>query len=414
MTNRANVKNLSVKSPEVINSHSKTKSQGWEFKKLCELVSNPIVYGIVQAGPHMEGGIPYIKSSDVGGEINVAHLSKTSLTIASKYKRSEVRPGDIIISLRGNIGNLSIIPNLLSVANLTQGTARISVKKGVSTLYIFYALQSPQVVRKINHESKGSTFKEISLKDLRNIQLPIPRLEEQLSISKILATWDDAITKSQELIEQLRRRNRGLMRELLTPKKTWQEYHLGDLLKEAKRPVSWDDNERYDLISVRRRSGGAFFRESLYGRQILTKTLFNTQAKDFLISKMQIVHGASALVPEELAGMKISGSYIVVRSKNDKILDINFFSWLSKTKWFYRLTYISSYGVHIEKMTFDFADFKRRKIRVPASIAEQRKISGILQQADKEINILEERLRILQDQKKGLMQTLLSGKIRVQ
>ena len=96
----------------------------WEVKELQEVVKKPIVYGIVQAGPEIQGGIPYIRSTDVGGEIDINDLSHTSEEIASKYKRSEVNPGDLVFSLRGNIGAISMVPLSLKLANLTQGTAR--------------------------------------------------------------------------------------------------------------------------------------------------------------------------------------------------------------------------------------------------------------------------------------------------
>lgn len=243
--------------------------------------------------------------------------------------------------------------------------------------------------------------------------VPAPKLIEQRTIASILSVWDEAITKAQELIFNLQQRNKALMQQLLAPKEGWKEYRIGDLLKEVKRPVSWDDNELYNLISVRRRSGGAFFRQSLYGKQILTKQLFTAEQGDFLISKMQIVHGASAVVPPQFAGMKISGSYIAVHSKDDNIIDINFFNWLSKTPWFYRLSYISSYGVHIEKMTFDFDDFKRHKMMLPATVEEQKRIVSILQTASDEVKLQEQKLAALQEQKKGLMQKLLTGEIRV-
>ena len=127
---------------------------------------------------------------------------------------------------------------------------------------------------------------------------------------------------------------------------------------------------------------------------------------------MQIVHGASALVSKEYDGMKVSGSYIVVRSKSTDLMDIQFFNYISKSKWFYRLCFISSYGVHIEKMTFDFNDFKKHYIYLP-EINTQKRIVSILDTAASELKHYEEKLANLKLQKKGLMQQLLTGKVRV-
>ena len=76
----------------------------WKTLSLGEITKEKISYGIVQAGPHVENGVPYIKSSNVGGEIKIEDLQRTSSEIHHKYRRSAVHPNDIVFSLRGNIG----------------------------------------------------------------------------------------------------------------------------------------------------------------------------------------------------------------------------------------------------------------------------------------------------------------------
>ena len=133
----------------------------WRIEPLSEVVykGKPIVYGIVQAGPHVEGGIPYIKSTDVNSPLVLEDLQRTSAEIAGKYKRSEVGPGDIVFSLRGNIGESCIVPNSIALANLTQGTARLSVNGSHVNVFVRYALSSTPVQRQIYAYGKGSTFK---------------------------------------------------------------------------------------------------------------------------------------------------------------------------------------------------------------------------------------------------------------
>jgi type I restriction enzyme S subunit len=391
----------------------------WQVKRLSEIVIKPIVYGIVQAGPEVDNGMPYIKSTDVGGEINISSLSKTSHFIASKYKRSQVSPGDIVFSLRGNIGELSVVPINLSAANLTQGTARISVCESFNKAFIKHAIKSPFVIKRIMRQAKGSTFKEISLEQLRKLEIPIPNFEEHSKIGTILCSWDSAILQLDQLLQLHILRKKGLMQKLLTGKKRlpgfsgdWKEIDYQKLLKIVKRPVQWDDDDLYHLISVRRRSGGIFERESLFGHQIKVKDLRTANEGDFLFSKMQIVHGASALVTKKFAGSMISGSYIAVVAKDASLLNMEFFNWYSKTPYFYHQTYISSYGVHIEKMTFDFESFLSLGMKLP-SFEEQIAITAVLQTAENEIQLLHKKLDALKDQKKGLVQQLLTGKKRV-
>ncbi|MBX7044224.1 MAG: restriction endonuclease subunit S [Ignavibacteria bacterium] len=284
--------------------------------------------------------------------------------------------------------------------------------------FLFYELQL--LVPKIRELAGTQAVPIINKSVFENIVVKKPPYEVQKKISKILSAWDYTIEATEKLIAAKEKLKKGLMQQLLTGKKRlkgfkgeWKKVKLRDLVKETKRPVDWDEEKLYNLLSIRRRSGGVFYRESLYGNQILTKGLFITKEKDFLISKMQIVHGASGLVNKNLDGMYISGSYIALRSKDDSKLDIHFFDWISKTRFFYNLCYTSSYGVHIEKMTFDFQDFLKRSISVPTDINEQKRIAEILDKVNEEIKLLKEKMILSKLQKKGLMQVLLTGKVRV-
>jgi type I restriction enzyme S subunit len=160
---------------------------GFSMIRLDELCEKKISYGIVQAGPHIEQGMPYIKSSNLSEDgIKINELQKTSSKIAEKYKRSEVLPGDIVFSLRGNLGEMNIIPDYLKVANLTQGTARLNVKTKYNSNYVKCSLETMKIQRRIHALSKGSTFKEISLEALRTVKIPMPSFEKSNEIFEII------------------------------------------------------------------------------------------------------------------------------------------------------------------------------------------------------------------------------------
>jgi len=76
------------------------------------------------------------------------------------------------------------------------------------------------------------------------------------------------------------------------------------------------------------------------------------------------------------------------------------------------MAYLASNGVHIENLIFDFDDFAKEKVKIPPTVAEQKKIADVLSACDREIELLEKQLEALKDQKRGLMQKLLSGEIR--
>ncbi|MGV3767314.1 MAG: restriction endonuclease subunit S [Chitinophagaceae bacterium] len=290
--------------------------------------------------------------------------------------------------------------------------------KEITKNYLFNLVQTHEFVQVANVAS-GSKMPRADWDYVSCYPVQAPPLPEQKAIAQLLSTWDEAIQKLTRLIAQKQQRKKWLMQMLLSGKKRlkgfkgeWKRTAFESLLMVVKRPVVWDDSEIYDLISVRRRSGGIFFRESLPGSKIMVKDLRYVEEGDFLFSKMQIVHGASALVTKEFVRGKISGSYIAVVPKNVNDLNIEYFNWYSKTARFYHQTFVSSYGVHIEKMTFDFQSFLSQDLHLPP-LPEQTAIANILQTADNEINLLQQKLSALKAQKKGLMQQLLTGKKRL-
>lgn len=190
----------------------------WDALPLSKLVDEPITYGIVQAGPHQEGGVPYIRTGDMSGEkIDRAQLLCTTPTIAKAYKRSEVQVGDIVFALRATVGKVLPITADLAGANLTQGTAKISPSDDVDSGFLLWALRTEAVLRSIQLVQKGTTFAEITLSDLRLIKIAIPRsLEEQQQVAKDLNACFDLLHRYSEQSYKLQSLKRGLMHDLLT------------------------------------------------------------------------------------------------------------------------------------------------------------------------------------------------------
>jgi type I restriction enzyme S subunit len=116
----------------------------------------PICYGILKPGEHVSDGVPVIKVKNIiGGEIIESDLLRTSLKIHNQYKRAEVNQGDLLLTIRGTTGRVAIVPPSLSGANITQDTARIRISSDDEPLYVFYALQSPDVQRQIDLNTIG-------------------------------------------------------------------------------------------------------------------------------------------------------------------------------------------------------------------------------------------------------------------
>lgn len=169
----------------------------------------------------------------------------------------------------------------------------------------------------------------------------------------------------------------------------------------------------FRLVSIRRRGGGLFRREDLLGADYKTTDLHEIRTGDFLVSKRQVVHGAWAMVTKEFSGCHVSKEYSILVNKAPKVLHMPFFDWLSHEQRMWHLAFLASDGVHREKLIFDSRDFLRHYIELPPTIEEQQRIVEVLDACDREIRLLEAELEALKLQKRGLMQKLLTGAIRV-
>jgi type I restriction enzyme S subunit len=161
-------------------------------------------------------------------------------------------------------------------------------------------------------------------------------------------------------------------------------YRLRDILEVARSPIDMKDEEDYMLASIRRRNGGMFDRETKKGKEILTKTLNRVIPGSFVISKMQVVHGACGMAPLDFGDRCISASYASLLPTEPQRIDIGYLDAYATTKQSYDAFFRASHGVHIEKMTFNLEEWLNREIELPP-LPEQKKIAEILSGIDKRI-----------------------------
>lgn len=159
----------------------------------------------------------------------------------------------------------------------------------------------------------------------------------------------------------------------------WTEEKIGDVLGEKRRPIVLEDDQRYELITVKRRNEGVVSRGHLLGREILVKNYAELKAGDFVISKRQVVHGATGIVPPALDGAIVSNEYLSA-ADSEKLLT-EFLTILASLPAMRRKFFLSSYGVDIEKLFFDADDWKKRTITLPG-IQEQGRVSQFIRTLD--------------------------------
>jgi type I restriction enzyme, S subunit len=151
---------------------------------LCE-PGRSITYGILKPGPNQPSGVPYIRVADFPNDrLNPNGIRKTTLKIADQYRRSALRAGDLLLSIRGTVGRVCRVPSELAGANITQDTARITVNSEMSADYVEMYLRCPSTQRRLEAAMKGVAVRGVNIGDVRALQVAVPPRQEQSEIAR--------------------------------------------------------------------------------------------------------------------------------------------------------------------------------------------------------------------------------------
>ncbi|MGW9437223.1 restriction endonuclease subunit S [Streptomyces sp. NPDC055607] len=176
--------------------------EGWRWTPLAHLTDQfrQIMYGIVLPGPNVDGGVPIVKGGDVAANrLSLETLNRTSPDIEANYARSRLRGGDLVIAIRGSVGEVAVVPNELTGANLTQDAARVSIGATTDARWLRLILESPVVTHQIQQRVTGATIKGINIWDLKRILVPTPDRSTQAKLA-------DGVGQMIQIHEDLRSR----------------------------------------------------------------------------------------------------------------------------------------------------------------------------------------------------------------
>lgn len=191
--------------------------KGWEKVRFDELVSRdcPLTYGIVQPGEEFEGGVPCVRPIDLISQIiSVENIKKIDPKISSKHKRTILKGGEILLSVRGSVGVLSIADSTLIGSNVTRGIVPIWFDSDISNKLFFYYLYNSEVIqREVKGLAKGATLIQINLKDLRELEVITPPINLQNQFAERVqgietqkAQAQASLEKAEELFNSLLQR----------------------------------------------------------------------------------------------------------------------------------------------------------------------------------------------------------------
>lgn len=158
-----------------------TNPKGWKVSTLENIVAKdcPITYGIVQPGDEVEDGVPVVRPVDLTGTyIKRLMLKKVSQDISNSYRRTILKGDEILICVRGTTGIVSFATEELKGCNVTRGIVPLSFDKQ-NQWFMFWCIKSTGMNGLIQKLTRGATLKQINIKDLRQLPIPVPPIELQ-------------------------------------------------------------------------------------------------------------------------------------------------------------------------------------------------------------------------------------------
>lgn len=351
------------------------------------------------------------------GLISPDNLITTTKEISNSYKRTILKEGDLVIALRGKIGEVAYIKKTLAGSNLTRGVALLAINKDYLNQFVKQQLKSEPQKKIFENRLNGSALKEIAISVLRKIPVSLPPTKaEQTAIADTLSDADALIQSLEKLIAKKRLIKQGAMQELLKPKEGWVVKKLGGIgtFKKGK-GIKKDEVSSDGFPCVR--YGELYTHHHEYIKKFNSFISVETAKESQRINKGDLLFAGSGETKEEIGKCAAFVDEIIAYAGGDVIIlspnncDSLFLGFLLNHEKVAKQKAQKAQGdavVHIYPCNLSEID-----IPLPPTKAEQARIATILSDIDAEISALETKLAKYKQVKQGMMQELLTGKIRL-
>jgi type I restriction enzyme S subunit len=349
---------------------------------------------------------PYIRVTDMReGGIELSGIKYVPDSIWPTIKSYTISKDDLFISVAGTLGIVGSIPESLDGANLTENADKICNIK-CSKSFLQYHLQSELIKNRIKDASTVCAQPKLAIEQIKSFPVMLPPLPEQQKIADILTTVDAHVSETEALIEKTKALKQGLMQQLLTKGIGHTEFKDTEI---GRMPVEWEVKKTAEI-----------------SKQLNPGMLFDKST----VKEMGIVPVLSQGVEDyvgyhdEAPGVIASDNSPVITFANHtcalRLMKTPFsciqnifpkigIPGVCETIYFY---YATTGKVTMTAYKGHHPLFREIKIPLPP-LSEQRQIAAILTSVDDQIDTYQAKLASLTRLKTGLMQQLLTGKIRV-
>lgn len=423
---------------------------GWLVKSIGQLFDHIYRYPTYYNIEYVESGIPEIRGElllEDGGinkDKNVFRF--ISLKTSMRFSKTILKEGDFVISVRGTMGKVGYIDKDLEGSNITANLIRMSPNRIlVNPLFIKQVFVSEYFQGQLGLISSQTTIKTIKVPELKSILIKVPPPPEQSKITAILSTVDKAIEKTDELISKYKRIKQGLMQDLfrygidengqIRSEKThkfkdspfgripeeWKVKRFSELNIEV---IDGDRGEKYPTEKELLGDGYCVFLNNKNienGKFIFDTTQFISEEKDKKLRKGKLFPEDIVITTRGTVGnisyfdkatkfkiIRINSGMIIIRNYQTNFMPIFFLNlWNYIFEKQYSLFQSGSAQPQLPIRILNYFHF------IKPEVPEQSRIAYILSQANETIEKEVKYKRKLISLKRGLMEDLLSGKLRV-
>lgn len=351
-----------------------------------------------------------------------------------ELSKGKLQKNDLIITLRGSIGNVAKFNGDIYDTGFINAQIMIIRSNDINPTYLSKYLISVKSQKQITSISSGSAQPQLTKSELKKLKVIVPSEYEQKKIVEILSNVDEQIENTEKLIQKNEELKKGLMQQLLTKGIGHTEFkktYLGDIPKEwhiinffefvnkiidfrgrtpKKLGMDWGNGTILALSANNVKMGKIDFNlESYYASNELYEKWMrgNELSKGDLVMTMEAPLGNIAQIPDD---EKYILSQRVVALKTNDNIDNEFMKYMLMSNNVQNQLDVLSTGTTAKGI--NQKNLSKVLIALP-KIEEQRKIASILSSIDKRIEQYKDKKEKLEEVKRGLMQDLLLGKIRV-
>ena len=357
------------------------------------------------------GEIPWIKTGEVQFGIIRSAGERITQSALDQSSAKLVRAGSLLMAMYGQGKTRGQVALLGIDAAINQACAAISPFDNDDSEYLFqYLAANYQNVRRL---SNSGSQENLNAKLIRGIPIFYPPKNERVKIADILGTWDDALERLDALIITKDRQKQALMQRLLSGRKRPPDFHsdwpivqLGEVAENVA-DVNKGRMTGDLLYGVNKARGIVPMRDHVKGEN--HSRCKHVNPGDFAYNPMRINIGSIARWHGTKTIM-VSGDYVVFRCDEQRLLPAYLDHLRASARWRYFMKVSGNGSVRVRIYFRDLADFA---FPCPP-IEEQRAVAATLDTADVELHLLRRQRIALDHQKRGLMQRLLTGKVRVE